>query len=251
MKRTIRNLVTFCLILGILTTFIGCGTRENNIGFENETVSTDNAVATPAIRTTPWFEEKEYQFLSSGTFSYTTSVANFETFSIVKTLDADISMTTSEISNNMKEIQATITVIPWIDYEDIYYENTRVHQKHFWSLCYGFVDQYTGQAICRSDWSYHTLDDRNPSECNYTIEYNGQTYDIQVIDNVIEATESKVIREVTVTCPINYEGTAFFVAGYDNTETLPTNPGADSRDFDTMNFGSPGGNNEVYFFNPK
>lgn len=206
------------LILGTLLTcslLSGCGnnsdteTTENTEVVEDDTNQADMEETEPVEQTEvveedtkTWFESSGLSFTPAGSFSFLTSnyLASDGDVDTDVTLNANVSIETRDNGDNTKTIIATLAITPWAD-------DSR--GAWGWSANYGFVDQYTGISIVCS----------NTESQSYLIEYKNQEYEISVSTENVEdgSATSDVIRTVNLTCPSEYDGTAFFLCG-SNTE---------------------------------
>lgn len=112
-------------------------------------------------------------------------------------MNASIFITTSEKEDGTKIITATMAFNRW------------TNEEREWSLLanYGFVDLYTGTSIVTTN----AIDSTASTE----IEYEGNTYPVTVNTKYISkgSFSSPSVRTISVTCPIEYEGTGFLVYG--------------------------------------
>lgn len=183
------------LILGTVLTcslLSGCGNSPDTETTENTEVVEEEPKT--------WFENSGLSFTPAPEFSFLSS--NYLTISSNITpsdveMNASIFITTSKKEDGTKIITATMAFNRW------------TNEEKEWSLLanYGFVDLYTGTSIVTTN----AIDSTASTE----IEYEGHTYPITVNTKNISKGDfsSPSVRTVSVTCPIEYEGTGFLVYG--------------------------------------
>lgn len=206
------------ILIGAMLTcsaLAGCGSDSNTeidevVETEQEVVEedTEEAVSEEQTETAEevsgtWFENSglvfsdvpEFSFLSSNYMHIPLDEMEAEDVEI----NATIVVTSSEMGDGTKKIIATMAFTPWTGEDGL------------WGVLAndGFIDQYTGTSIvtsCADGGTYST-----------EIEYQDQIYPISVTAEYIShgGYSSPDVRTVTVTCPMEYDGAAFFVFGSD------------------------------------
>lgn len=197
------------LILGgILTCLLlsGCGNDSADAEVETmektdtEETEISKQAQTESETTGTWFENSGLFFTPAPEFSFMSS--NYLSLSSGKTpydveMNAEMVITSSENGDGTKDIIATMAFDRWTD------------GNGEWSLLanYGFVDLYTGTSVITTNVTDYTI--------STEIEYAGQTYPISIHTKYLSYGDSASpsVRTITVTCPVEYEGTAFLVYG--------------------------------------
>lgn len=193
-----KQMMSCVWLLFLLVLLTACGgksdTADKSAPAEPESVP---EAASPSEPERTWFERSGLSFTPVGEFAFSTS---FDETQDPEKAVGTYALDATDNGDGTKTLRATI---------EIHAQRVDGNFRAGW-FNYGFVDQFTGTSVLCKTTAPKT----------FAIDWHGRTYPLtlQMTDarNVwIEDDEVKAetYRELSVTCPIDYDGAAFFVCG--------------------------------------
>lgn len=195
-----KRILSYILLLILLVSLTACGGNPAADPADSGPAAEPEAAA-PSEPERTWFERSGLSFTPTGEISFSTSLGE----------DGQTGQAAGSCALGIMD-NGDGTKTLWLTFE---HYAQRIDGEFYsgWAN-YGFVDQLTGTAVlCKT-----------AAPKTFTIDWNGQTYPLTVQmtdakDAWIEddTVKSEGYRVLSLTCPIEYSGAAFFVCGSSET----------------------------------